>query len=223
MHLVSFIVVSPLQQGPTGGDDNQSSADLDRRQRDSEERQNVRPNQVRANQQEETVDRDLPRERPARLRADIRRVNERKMGLPPSGSTIGKRALTMRKMFLAVSIAASLVSFACPGEFRMLGWVRAWETREIRRPDCSCFEAGAKMTPEAEHYTLDSTLDSVEKIEHLVLEHARRAGFCGISLEQIALAVHETAANAVFHGNQESAPRKKSPWSSAQPGTSSRS
>ncbi|HTC90472.1 MAG TPA: ATP-binding protein [Bryobacteraceae bacterium] len=59
------------------------------------------------------------------------------------------------------------------------------------------------MMPEAEHYTLDSTLDSVEKIEHLVLEYARRAGFCDISLEQISLAVHETAANAVFHGNKE--------------------
>ncbi len=66
------------------------------------------------------------------------------------------------------------------------------------------------MNPEAEHYTLDSTLDSVEKIEHLVLEHARRAGFCGISLEQIALAVHETAANAVFHGNHECSEKKVS-------------
>jgi serine/threonine-protein kinase RsbW len=66
------------------------------------------------------------------------------------------------------------------------------------------------MTPEAEHYTLDSTLESVERVEHLVLEHARRAGFCGVSLEQIALAVHETAANAVFHGNQESVEKKVS-------------
>jgi len=66
------------------------------------------------------------------------------------------------------------------------------------------------MMPEAEHYTLDSTLDSVEKIEHLVLEYARRAGFCDISLEQISLAVHETAANAVFHGNKESVGKKVS-------------
>jgi serine/threonine-protein kinase RsbW len=66
------------------------------------------------------------------------------------------------------------------------------------------------MTPEAEHYTLDSTLETVERIEHLVLDHARRAGFCGVSLEQIALAVHETAANAVFHGNQESIEKKVS-------------
>jgi serine/threonine-protein kinase RsbW len=67
---------------------------------------------------------------------------------------------------------------------------------------------GDSTNPEAEHYTLDSTLESVERIEHLVLEHARRAGFCGISLEQIGLAVHETAANAVFHGNQESVQKK---------------
>jgi serine/threonine-protein kinase RsbW len=67
---------------------------------------------------------------------------------------------------------------------------------------------GDPTNPEAEHYTLDSTLESVEKIEHLVLEYARRAGFCGISLEQIGLAVHETAANAVFHGNQENVQKK---------------
>jgi serine/threonine-protein kinase RsbW len=60
------------------------------------------------------------------------------------------------------------------------------------------------MTPEAFHYTLDSTLESVEKIEHLALEKARQAGFCGASLDQISLAVHETAVNAVFHGNHES-------------------
>src|ERR1700730_14627954 len=66
------------------------------------------------------------------------------------------------------------------------------------------------MTPAAEHYTLDSTLESVEQIEHLALEHAQRAGFCGISLEQIALAVHETAANAVFHGNHECTEKKVS-------------
>jgi serine/threonine-protein kinase RsbW len=64
------------------------------------------------------------------------------------------------------------------------------------------------MTPETVHYSLDSTLESVEKIEHLVLEQAQQAGFKGASLDQIALAVHETAANAVFHGNHESAEKK---------------
>ncbi|HLK17462.1 MAG TPA: ATP-binding protein [Bryobacteraceae bacterium] len=61
---------------------------------------------------------------------------------------------------------------------------------------------------QAERYTLDSTLDSIEKIEHLVLDYALRMGFKGASLEQISLAVHETAANAVFHGNQENADKK---------------
>jgi hypothetical protein len=46
-------------------------------------------------------------------------VNERKIGLPPSGSTMGNRALTKRMMLRTVSIAVSLVSFACPVEFRM--------------------------------------------------------------------------------------------------------
>jgi serine/threonine-protein kinase RsbW len=64
------------------------------------------------------------------------------------------------------------------------------------------------MTPETEHYTFDSTLESVERIEHLALEHAHRAGFSGQSLDQIVLAVHETAANAVCHGNKEN-PEKK--------------
>jgi serine/threonine-protein kinase RsbW len=62
--------------------------------------------------------------------------------------------------------------------------------------------------PEPESYTLDSSLESIERIEHLVLEYAQRTGFKGVSLEQISLAVHETAANAVFHGNQES-PQKQ--------------
>jgi serine/threonine-protein kinase RsbW len=62
--------------------------------------------------------------------------------------------------------------------------------------------------PEVDRYTLDSTLESVERIEHLVLEYAQHAGFKGVSLEQIGLAVHETAANAVFHGNQESAEKQ---------------
>jgi hypothetical protein len=33
-------------------------------------------------------------------------------------------------------------SFACPGEFRMLGWVRAWEIQGIRCPNRKSFEAG---------------------------------------------------------------------------------
>lgn len=64
------------------------------------------------------------------------------------------------------------------------------------------------MTPESLHFTLDSTLETIERIEHLAIEHAQRMGFAGPSLDQIILAVHETAANAVFHGNDGLAHKK---------------
>ena len=59
-------------------------------------------------------------------------------------------------------------------------------------------------------YMLDSTLESVDRVEYLTLELAEKAGFRDVSLEQIALAVHETAANAVIHGNQYSREKKVS-------------
>ena len=55
---------------------------------------------------------------------------------------------------------------------------------------------------------LDSTLESVDRVEYLTLEFAQRAGFRDASLEQIALAVHETAANAVIHGNRYNPDKK---------------
>jgi serine/threonine-protein kinase RsbW len=57
-------------------------------------------------------------------------------------------------------------------------------------------------------YMMDSTLETVDRVECLTLELAEKAGFRDISLEQIALAVHETAANAVIHGNRYN-PNKK--------------
>src|SRR6266567_8620976 len=60
------------------------------------------------------------------------------------------------------------------------------------------------------HHILDSTLESVDRVESLTLEVARRAGFRGVSLDQIILAVHETAANAVIHGNRYSREKKVS-------------
>jgi serine/threonine-protein kinase RsbW len=59
-------------------------------------------------------------------------------------------------------------------------------------------------------YMLDSTLETVDRVEYLTLEFAERAGFRDASLEQIALAVHETAANAVIHGNRYSREKKVS-------------
>jgi len=60
------------------------------------------------------------------------------------------------------------------------------------------------------HHMLDSTLESVDRVEYLTLEFAQRAGFRDASLEQIALAVHETAANAVIHGNRYSPDKRVS-------------
>ncbi|MBZ5609753.1 MAG: ATP-binding protein [Acidobacteriia bacterium] len=64
------------------------------------------------------------------------------------------------------------------------------------------------MTMVTVRQTFDSTLVSTYSIEDLALEIARRAGFRGPSLDHISLAVHETAVNAVVHGNQYSQEKK---------------
>ena len=64
------------------------------------------------------------------------------------------------------------------------------------------------MIEETVHHVLDSTLDTVSFVEHRACEIAQRAGFHDVSLEQISLAVHEIAANAVIHGNQYCAAKK---------------
>ena len=48
---------------------------------------------------------------------------------------------------------------------------------------------------------LDSTLESADLAENVTLQSARRAGFSGITLEKIGLAVHEIVINAIIHGN----------------------
>ncbi len=59
-------------------------------------------------------------------------------------------------------------------------------------------------------YTLDSTLETVDRVEYLTIELAEKAGFRDAGLEQIVLAVHETTANAVIHGNRYSRDKKVS-------------
>jgi anti-sigma regulatory factor (Ser/Thr protein kinase) len=59
-------------------------------------------------------------------------------------------------------------------------------------------------------YMLDSTLEAVDRVEYLTLELAEKAGFRDVTLDQIALAVHETAANAVIPGNRYSREKKVS-------------
>lgn len=50
-------------------------------------------------------------------------------------------------------------------------------------------------------YTLDSTLESVNRAEKKALEMAVKGGFSDDSQHNIAMAVREAAVNAVLHGN----------------------
>jgi serine/threonine-protein kinase RsbW len=55
---------------------------------------------------------------------------------------------------------------------------------------------------------LDSTLDSVDNAESLVLSVAEKAGFEEEDLHKIGMAVRESMVNAVVHGNQYSSHKK---------------
>ena len=55
---------------------------------------------------------------------------------------------------------------------------------------------------------LESTLDSVDSAERLVLTVAQKAGFQEEDLHKIGMAVRESMVNAVVHGNQYSAHKK---------------
>ena len=50
-------------------------------------------------------------------------------------------------------------------------------------------------------FTLDSTLDSVNRIEHEAEQFAERAGLSEDEVPNIAMAVREAMVNAVLHGN----------------------
>jgi serine/threonine-protein kinase RsbW len=50
--------------------------------------------------------------------------------------------------------------------------------------------------------TLESTLESVDQVEELVMSEAAKAGFDEDSQHQIGMAVRECAVNAVVHGNR---------------------
>jgi serine/threonine-protein kinase RsbW len=49
--------------------------------------------------------------------------------------------------------------------------------------------------------TLDSTLASVDRLEHTAEDFATRAGFDEDTTPNIAMAVREAAVNAILHGN----------------------
>ena len=50
-------------------------------------------------------------------------------------------------------------------------------------------------------YTLDSTLDSVNKVEQAAEQLALKVGFAEDDLHKITMSVREAAVNAVLHGN----------------------
>lgn len=50
-------------------------------------------------------------------------------------------------------------------------------------------------------YTLDSTLDSVNKMEQTAEQLAHKVGFSEDDLHKITMSVREAAVNAVLHGN----------------------
>ena len=55
---------------------------------------------------------------------------------------------------------------------------------------------------------LESSLESVDRAEEVVLEMARRAGFGEDELADIGMAVRESMVNAVVHGNRYSGHKK---------------
>lgn len=64
------------------------------------------------------------------------------------------------------------------------------------------------MTANRVSYTLDSTLESVNKAEESALQFAERLGFSEDEAQGISMAVREATVNAVLHGNQYD-PNKK--------------
>jgi len=59
----------------------------------------------------------------------------------------------------------------------------------------------ADSTTSRVSFTLESSLDSVDKVERSAEEYAARAGFDEDTVSHIAMAVREAAVNAVLHGN----------------------
>jgi serine/threonine-protein kinase RsbW len=76
----------------------------------------------------------------------------------------------------------------------LLSDVDDWHTSTART-------ALADSTTSRVSFTLDSSLDSVNKIEQTAEQCAQRAGFDEDTVPHIAMAVREAAVNAVLHGN----------------------
>jgi serine/threonine-protein kinase RsbW len=77
-------------------------------------------------------------------------------------------------------------------------------TAAVRRRDRPALAKGRRLpdsTTSRISLTLDSSLDSVDKVERTAEEFAARAGFDEDTVPNIVMAVREAAVNAVLHGN----------------------
>jgi serine/threonine-protein kinase RsbW len=68
--------------------------------------------------------------------------------------------------------------------------------------------ANGNNSPAAVVHVLDSTLETVDAAESLVLEAAQSVGFSEDELPALGMAIRECVANAVVHGNRYSAKKK---------------
>lgn len=64
------------------------------------------------------------------------------------------------------------------------------------------------MDTRTEEHTFDSTLDSVDAAEAIVLKDARELGFDEDDQHKIGIAVRECMVNAVVHGNRYNSRKK---------------
>ena len=64
------------------------------------------------------------------------------------------------------------------------------------------------MTEQRVSYTLDSTLETVDKAEEKASRFATDLGFGEDEVTQISMAVREGAVNAVLHGNEYASDKK---------------
>ena len=77
----------------------------------------------------------------------------------------------------------------------------------------------ASFEQETQEHQLESTLESVDRAEHIALDFARKIGFNEDDQNSISMAVRECMVNAIAHGNQYNARKRVYLKLEAQPGT----
>jgi serine/threonine-protein kinase RsbW len=107
-----------------------------------------------------------------------------------AGSVTKESPMGTKKATESLTFEASTSTLPSP----LLSAVDDWHTKIART-------ALADSTTMRASFTLDSSLDSVNKIEQTAEQYAQRAGFDEDTIPHIAMAVREAAVNAVLHGN----------------------